>query len=189
MQPVVSVLRFTASACPSKERKLTEAVRLVSEIDGAQQGCWGFEVGKCNSGCIVQVWQSLQHHKELLHHANFSGIRDALAACFSEQPTLSHVVFDNKSTALDQPVLHILRAQTPLAHSEMECKIRRIVDKIGKTAFGGQSLENPDVHFVFIGTATVEVRLCSLAHLTYFLSSYLICFDSGETPRNTALLQ
>ncbi len=110
------------------------------------------------------VWKSLLHHRELLDHPDFSRVREALSACFSAPPTVSHVYYDEQSKALHHPILHILRAETTLP-DDVKCRqllgetVKRVVGFIGKTAFGGQSLENPDVYFVFIGGTTVEVSV------------------------------
>lgn len=113
-------------------------------------------------GISDPVWKSLLHHRELLDHSDFSRVREALSACFSAPPTVSHVYYDEQSRALHHPILHILRAETTLP-DDVKCRqhigeaVKRVVGFIGKTAFGGQSLENPGVYFVFIGGTTVEV--------------------------------
>jgi hypothetical protein len=147
------------------------------------------------------VWQSLLHHRELLAHANFAGVRDALSSCFSKPPRISHVYFDEESTALGHPVLHMLRAeaQSERAREQLGDVMRRVVDRAGKTAFGGQSLERPTVYFVFIGATTVEVGVClsrshalGLKRLIFFffcLAPVLLAADSARTRTEPVIVQ
>lgn len=107
------------------------------------------------------VWKSLLHHQELLDHPNFTGVRDELSACFSAEPSVSHIYYDTESTALDQPVLHVLRAETRASSEEgrqyLGDGVKELINRLDRRGFGGQTLESPDVYYVLIGAATVEV--------------------------------
>ena len=45
----------------------------------------------------------------------------------------------------------------PRCRQELRDVVKRAVSKMGERAFGGESLENAGIYFVFIGASTIEV--------------------------------
>ncbi|EKM56786.1 uncharacterized protein PHACADRAFT_183375 [Phanerochaete carnosa HHB-10118-sp] len=76
-----------------------------------------------------------------------------------QHPTVIHVPYDPNSIAPSQPVVVILRGKVKdhLFKLELHAKVAGTLQELKGLAFGGPTLEDPDLYYLIFGARTIEV--------------------------------
>lgn len=115
-------------------------------------------------GYVLQVWDSLEHHRRFAASPDFMVMRREFEKCVDHDKSQNaavrvvHVPYDLQSTAVSQPALVILRGRVKDHHTKpaLDAKIAKIRCELEGLAFGGPTLEDPDIYYVILGARTIE---------------------------------
>ncbi|GJE93657.1 hypothetical protein PsYK624_098170 [Phanerochaete sordida] len=162
---VLEILSFPASDLFKNHISIVDdALQVISTAAGSRQAYRGREVEDNDIGYVLQVWDSLEHHRTFARSAGFTTMRKEFEKCIDhdkpQQSAVVHVPFDPNSTAIQQPALVFIygRVKSRGTKAKLEMKIAEVSRNLEGLAFGGPTLEDPDVYYLILGARTIEMQ-------------------------------
>ncbi|PFH54110.1 hypothetical protein AMATHDRAFT_53953 [Amanita thiersii Skay4041] len=170
---VLELLRFPASDAVIANVALAQPVLdLLKVAPGYVAAYFGIGIESNKNGYLVVIWESYDHHKQLMDSPNYKKITAAFTPLHTGSYTMEHIAVDKDITpALTAPVTEfaLLKRKGSRPQAEYEDAAQRIIDTLGAAkgahpnACWGVSKENSENFYTITGWDSVEAHTSAVS--------------------------
>ncbi|KAG2145433.1 uncharacterized protein EDB93DRAFT_1150934 [Suillus bovinus] len=166
--PTTEILIFdTSEKFRNDVSMLRPAFDIVLKADGAHKPAYsGIQIENPSTGYVFLNWDSLAHHHAFMASPSYGPLGDVLKPALGSELNMYHVIFNDRSIALEQPVTEVLviTLKDPSHRAEVFDILGKISDSTKKMLVFGSTLEDENRIILVGGWSSVEAHWKMVAH-------------------------